>query len=90
MSSVYLMQYCMDWDDPTGKIYLFYHGFPTVLCIVDDIHCVQIYRHKMTEEVMYVALLIVRLILIRSRRSKRVKCSILQGEYPAIPAFFMC
>jgi hypothetical protein len=31
-----------------------------VLCIVDDIHCVQRYRHQITEEVMYVALLIVR------------------------------
>ena len=59
MSSAYLMQYCTDWDDQIGKIYLFHQGFPTMLCVPGDIHCVNIYRHNNTEELIYVVLLIV-------------------------------
>ena len=60
MNNVYLMQYCTDWDDQRGRIYLFYQGFPTVLCVPGTIHCVQRYRYNNTEELIYIVSLIAR------------------------------
>ena len=51
--------------------------------------CVQRYGQNKTEELIKVVLFIAGWIMLRLRRSKRVKCSILQGEYAAIPVFFM-